>query len=266
MSFIQKVVFNVMKILRLSFCFFLLSLSFVENALAQSKTCEIKFRVQTYPPFSIQNADGSWGGLDMEYAKLMADEAGCTITPIQVPWGRGLEMLRVGGLDMMVNVTRNAEREDKYYFIGPQRIELIRLMGIKGAIEPIDTWEKLAATEARYMRQIGAYYGEQFEQLVADKTRFKGELIELPDNQIRLQLLQKNRVAGVFTEELYADHSTASIEQPELLIKHPLIIQNTPVYYAFSKQSVSETQIKQFREIFERLSKTKQYKALGQGR
>ena len=116
------------------------------------------------------------------------------------------------------------------------------------------------------MRQIGAYYGEQFEQLVADKMRFKGELLELPDNQIRLQLLQKNRVAGVFTEELYANYSTANIAQPELLIKHPLIIQNTPVYYAFSKQSISEAQIKQFHEIFERLSQTKQYKALGQGR
>lgn len=171
-------------------------------------------------------------------------------------------MLRVGSLDLMVNVTKNPEREKLYYFVGPQRIENIRLMGLKGAIEPIDSWEKLGQSEARFMRQIGAYYGAEFEQFISDKTRFKGELMELSDNRIRLKLLQKNRVAGVFTEELYADYSLANVAQPELFIKHPLIIQTTPVYYAFSKASVSEQQIAQIRAAFQVLSKTKQYKAL----
>lgn len=235
------------------------------SVLSYATACELKFRVQPYPPFSVQHADGTWGGLDMDYAKLLANQAGCEIVPVKAPWGRGLEMLRVGSLDLMVNVTKNPAREKLYYFVGPQRIERIRLMGIKGAIEPIDSWEKLANTQARFMRQIGAYYGDHFEQLIADKNRFKGELIELSDNRIRLKLLQKNRVAGVFTEELYADYSAANIAQPDLLYKHPLIIQNTPVYFAFSKQSTSEQQIAKIRAAFDIVSKTTQYKALGLG-
>jgi len=227
--------------------------------------CEIKFRVQPYPPFSIQNADGSWGGLDMDYAKMLLNKIECQIKPVRVPWGRGLEMLRVGSLDLMVNVTKTPEREKNYYFVGPQRVEKIRLIGLKDGIEPIDSWAKLANTEARYMRQIGAFYGDRFEQLIADSERFKGELIELPDNRIRLRLLQKHRVMGVFSEELYADHSAANLAQPDLLFKHPLIIQQTPVYFAFSKFSVSEQQINKIRAAFSAISQTKQYKAVGQG-
>jgi len=217
--------------------------------------CEIKFRVQTYPPFSMENSQGQWHGLDIDYADALVQQSGCTLVPVKAPWGRGLELLKKGDIDLMVNVTKNPERAQHYYFFGPQRIERIRLFGIKGASQSIDSWDKLANSKLTYMRQIGAYFGERFENLMTKKGGgFQGKLIELPDNQIRMQLLQRRRVAGFFTEELYADYTRLGMENPSLLHKHPLVIHQQPVYYAFSKASISKAQIAKIRLAYQALA------------
>jgi polar amino acid transport system substrate-binding protein len=228
----------------------------------QANACEMKFRVQAYPPFAMQGSQGGWHGLDLDYANALLKQANCDIKTIHAPWGRGLELLKTGGIDLMVNVSKNPEREKHFHFVGPQRLENIRLLGKKGAGEPIDSWAKLAAAKGTFMRQIGSYFGERFELTMGKGSAFAGQLVELPNNQIRLALLERGRVSGFFSEDIYANYVRSKMEKPGELYKHPLVIHSNPVYYAFSKASVDEKQIKHLRKAFKVLSQTEHFKKL----
>ena len=91
----------------LALCFFYSSLF---GFSLQANACEMKVRVQAYPPFAMQDPHGGWYGLDLDYAKVLLKQLNCDIKVIDAPWGRGLEMLKTGDIDLMVNVTKNPER------------------------------------------------------------------------------------------------------------------------------------------------------------
>lgn len=232
------------------------------GAALQANACEMKFRVQAYPPFAMQDSHGEWYGLDLDYANALVKQLNCDIKILDAPWGRGLEMLKTGDIDFMVNVTKNPEREKHFHFVGPQRIESIYLLSKKGAFEPIDNWAKLAVAKGNFMRQIGSYFGEEFEQSMGKGSRFGRQLVELPNNQIRLALLEKGRVVGFFTDEIYADYMRSKMQKSDELFKHPLVIHSNQVYYAFSKKSVDDKQIKHIRKAFEVLAQSQSFQRL----
>lgn len=183
----------------------------------------------------------------------------CEMAIIVAPWARGLKMLKAGTVDFMVNMSKTSAREQHYYFVGPHRIENIRLLAKKGALEPITTLTQLTASKAYVMRQKGSYFGKRFEQIVSAKAV---KLLELPNNNIRMDLLLKGRIDGFLADENYINSVIKDIPQSDQLLIHPLVINSNPVYYAFSKASVSAAQIDKIRQAFRVLSKTKAYQAI----
>lgn len=225
-------------------------------------SCHFNVRTFVFPPFAYKDQHGHWSGIDVEYTKMLLDQARCRYTFIEAPWGRGLEMMRTGQVDMMLNVTRLKEREKYLHFVGPQRLEILRFVSKKDGIDDISQWDQLAQVEGTLMRQRGTFIGERFEQLLRDYQTVKSQLMFLPNTVARIDLIRKGRTVGFFAEQTYLLHAFATNSDYSILKLHPLVINQTPVYFAFSKESVTITQLAKLQKAYSELYKLKKIQAV----
>lgn len=226
--------------------------------------CQLKIRTYPFAPLAVQNKDRSWSGVDIGYAKAFAKALGCKPKFVVAPWARSLALLKNGDIDMMVNVTKSAKRENDYYFIGPQRHETIRLVSVEGAFEKVDSWQDFATLDVVLMRQKGSLFDPGFEKSLKQNFRLKANLVELSSNEIRMSLLKKNRIDGTFVDEFILRYRLKTDKTLPPLTVHPLVMSRIPVYFAFSKKNFTPEQIDEFRHTFEWFSNTEKYQMLGE--
>ncbi|MFT4929406.1 MAG: polar amino acid transport system substrate-binding protein [Phenylobacterium sp.] len=204
------------------YCCYLLILMCL-NTVANS--CELTVRTYIFPPLAMKDKDNQWQGMDIETTKALLDMAGCRFSFIDMPWARGLRMVKQGQIDAILNVTKTKERAEYLYFVGPQRYEEVRFVSKKGLFAKVKTWQQLEGLEATLMRQQGTFKGERLAQLFAGMMYLS--------NQIR-------------TNPAFA-----------VVEIHPLVINKDPVYFAFSKASMSSEDMKKIYAAYDQLAKAK---------
>ncbi|WP_234401216.1 substrate-binding periplasmic protein [Pseudoalteromonas sp. T1lg23B] len=229
----------------------LLLLSCVLNA--STPHCEFIVRFENYSAQSQQDAQMRWHGLDVDFAKSLLQEMDCGYRFVSVPWGRALKMLELGEIDLMLSVSKTAQRMRFAYFIGPQRMENIVFATNTKRPFYVQSLEQLFSLAMPVAIQRGAYYGEAFEKRMKQEVDSEDKFTYVPDNQRKLHLLRHGRISG-FLEEKYniiyqVQHNPDFIE----IEIAPLVVNSEPVYIAVSKESVSRAQIEQLKEAFERL-------------
>lgn len=224
-------------------------------------SCEIKMRAFSLPPLAIKQ-NGKWSGLDIDYGQLLADELRCKLVFVEVPWARGLRLLESGDIDFMVNVTKTEVRKEQYYFIGPQRIETIRLVSKKDHFPLVKSWDQFDQLSISMMRQRGSFLGNRLDLAIKRNTKLKQKLVELPNNDIRIDILLKDRVEAFLVDELFISHLGEDIKNQ--LDVHPLVINQSPVYYAFSKRNTDSHKLKTIEYAFTNLIKSEKFKIITQ--
>ncbi|MBE1301387.1 MAG: transporter substrate-binding domain-containing protein [Alteromonadaceae bacterium] len=242
--------------MRLIFTFFVSLFSCLSQA------CELAVQIVEYPPLAYRNVQGNWEGLNKLYVDALLNEAGCTYKFIETPFARGLQMVDSGQLDMVIDVSRTPEREAKYHFIGPQRIETILLVGRKKAIPTIVTWNDMQSLDARLVRQRGSFYGSKLEEVLLTNKRLHWRVEAIADNKTILQLVINEKADAFFLESSHWQYLKKDNSIKDKLEVHPLIINAEPVYYALSKTSVSEQLIQKLNAAFVELTKDNSLKAM----
>lgn len=219
--------------------------------------CYFKMRSYEFAPYAIKTDDGNWTGSDHEYAQALMAHIDCQYMVAEAPWARGLDMLKVGKMDLMLEVSKNPKRAQYFHFVGPQRMETMVLATRKGKYPAITQWQQLHRLDAVLMRQKGSYYGEKFEQVLAQNPRLKSQFVELTNSEVRLILLQKGRIDGFLVDEIYLNYLLKTNKQAQQLIqKNPLVIHQSPVYFAFSKASVDNLMLERIQHGFKQLQAT----------
>ncbi|KZN42196.1 MULTISPECIES: substrate-binding periplasmic protein [Pseudoalteromonas] len=213
-------------------------------------------RFENYAAQSRLDEEKGWHGMDVDFAKALLDEAGCSYKFVSIPWGRSLKMLEAGNIDLVLSVTQTEERTKFAHFVGPQRMETIVFAMNAERLFDVETMEDLFSLPVPVAIQQGAFYGPRFTQRYEKQLNKGTQFIFVPDNQTKLSLLKHGRIAG-FLEEKFNIIFQSTNHPDFMTIKiAPLIINQSPVYYAFSKKSVSEKQLKQLTEAFSSLNKS----------
>ncbi len=82
-----------------------------------------KIRVTNIPPLYFQNESDQWTGLTVDLANVLLNEAGCKADFEAISWARSLNLIKTGGIDMMMNLSKTDYRKKFIHFIGPQSNE-----------------------------------------------------------------------------------------------------------------------------------------------
>lgn len=225
-------------------------LVFFSSIIQYSEACELKIRIMHYPPIAIKQLDNTWQGMDKDYSQLLLKHIKCSANYIEMPFSRGLRMLELGQIDMMLNMTKTAQREVLYYFIGPYRQETLSLITHK-SIPDIKNWQQLINISGFIAIQRGVYYGKQFNNLLEKNKKFAEKLIYVAENQARIGLVIKERAIGFFEETSYLNYQIKNNPQFTDMKVHNIRIQTSPVYMAISKKTFDLHQAQKLQKSLE---------------
>lgn len=203
-----------------------------------SFACDLKVRFENYNDVNANSL--VWYGIDVDYAKALLNAANCRYEFVSTPWGRSLSMLESGEIDLVLGVTKTKEREQFAYFIGPQRIETIVLVTTKKTPVEISSIRDLTHLEKPVAVHRGAYYGEEFSQMMRKLGKADRRFITVEDNQTKINLLKKGKIIGFLEEKGSMQYQIMHNPDFHDLQVTSFVIHSTPVYYAFSKKSISK--------------------------
>jgi polar amino acid transport system substrate-binding protein len=217
--------------------------------------CELMVRFEQYPPQAYMDDDQQWHGMDVDFAKALLDEAGCSYHFVRIPWGRALGMLEHGKLDMMLSVSKNPQRQQFAHFLGPQRQENIVLVSLTSSPITMSKFNNLETFDKPIAIQQGAYYGKKFAELLARDSKENSHFITIPNSEAKLSLLRKGRVSGVIEEKLNILYEIKNNSQFGDTVVYPVVIHVNPVYYAFSQASIKPALLTKLSKAFDILQK-----------
>lgn len=213
--------------------------------------CELTVRLEAYAAQS-HLKENVWHGIDVELVTALLNEAKCQYSFIDLPWGRSLKLLESGDIDLMLSVSKTSPRENFAYFIGPQRTETI-IFASHSSTTAISSLDELFAQTKPFAIQRGAFYGTEFNNKLNQLDHFSANIITVTDNHTKLELLRSNRISGYLEAKLNVLFEIENVPELRNLQIHPVVINQAPVYFAISKNSVSKEQISQLETAFNKL-------------
>ncbi|TMO56406.1 substrate-binding periplasmic protein [Pseudoalteromonas phenolica] len=217
-------------------------------------SCELVVRVEDYAAQSYRDENMQWQGIDIELTKALLNQAGCTYRFVPVPWGRALKMLEMGKLDVMLSVSKTEKRTQFAHFIGPQRIEKIRIVSKANPSIILTSLSDVLNTPLPLGIQEGAYYGESFTRFTQSLGTPDKYFFKVSNNDTKLSLLTKGRIFGFLEEQLNIEYEIRHQLTPKDVFIHPVIVNQAPVYFAFSKASISKEQLNSIERAFNHLT------------
>jgi len=217
-----------------------------------ANSCTITVRLEQFTSQAVKLNNNQWQGLDIELIAALLDEVNCTFEIIELPWARAIAMLKTGELDMMLNMSKTAEREAQFQFIGPVNEELIVLATLRDKPVVMNSFKDILKLEKPIALQRGAYYGQEIADLLAQE-KYKDKFIQVIGNKTKIELLKMGRISGFFEAKQNILFSVKSDEDFKNVWYHPFVIHHNYVYYAFSKTSVSGELLEKLRLAHKRL-------------
>lgn len=218
----------------------------------RSLSCQVTLGLEDFSPQSEKVSDSSWQGRDLELIEKFLTLAGCSFDIVELPWARGLSLLTTGEIDMMINVTKTPQRAEVFHFIGPINYEVIVLASKKDEILSLERADDLLKLDKPVAIQRGAYYGETVSQLIAT-TKGHEQFIEVTDNETKMALMKSGRIAGFLEAKRNLTLGPQLKPRYEGVWFQPLILHQTDVHYAFSKQSISPQLLNKLQLAYQQL-------------
>ena len=210
--------------------------------------CEVSLRWDDDPPYSMQLADGSIGGIYVDSTRAVLGELGCTTRLVRLPWARALRELEYGRLDVLPGAFRKPEREVYAHFSGAivESSRNILFMRHDAAERwPVTNLLQLRDTPFRLGAQIDVSYGPDYQTLLQDAAF--AERVEFNAARSNLwRMVAKGRVDGVIADEHTGQYELLQLGLDELIQPTAVVVSSGAAEVAFSKKSVQPEFVQRF--------------------
>lgn len=229
--------------------------------------CQWRFAAENdFPPHLIKLNDQQWRGQSVELLQALADKVGCSIQFVSSPWIRSLVQLKTGELDVISHLSKTSDREKEYYFLGPHHIEGIWLIGRAEQFKNVSTLTDTLAMDPKPRIAVlnGAYYGETFARTRRD-ANFATQLVPISSIQDKLALLNADRVDAILEDSSVLRYWQQHKAKNAALYQPILLVYQAPVYFGFSKKSISPEQFAQLQQAWQQLVDTQVVQQIQQG-
>ena len=231
---------------------FSLLVLFVLTANAHCRTGRIIMRVIDFRPQYFQDEDGTWTGLAVELARVLANEAGVALEFQPLPWKRALAYMKNGRIDLMTNLSLTEGRRAYISFIGPMRDETMVLVVPEETDYNIRGLDDLKLLPRKIGIEDNAFYGSAFNAKYNSDPHFAARFDPVVRAELNIAKLIRGRLSG-FIEDRYSASGKIKNDIRYARLKiHPFFINQDWVYFGFSKQSVPKERLGLFQDAFAR--------------
>jgi polar amino acid transport system substrate-binding protein len=216
----------------------------------------MKMTIEQWPPYIYTDAQGKAAGLDIELAKAIFKEAGCTLEiGAEVPRKRRQYMFSKGEIDIMLAASKTPEREAFSYFTSPYRNESVSLFTSPKKLEKyqdIDSFATVLKQRITLLAPNAGWYGDDY------KTHYfwlnEANLLSPFESFTQaIKMFEVNRA------ELLMGDTGALVHEAKLknvpLAALPKLVVNDNVRLMLNKKSTTEADLKTLNAAMARLEK-----------
>lgn len=220
------------------------------SSVAQAE-CSLSVGWEPWEPYQYKEGE-TLTGLDVELVSAIFTRAGCTLTFVEAPWARLLNLVEHGKVALAMGASHNQEREAYAYFSKPYRSESMRLFVRKGeaANFTFNTLNELAKTPFKLGVIRGYYYGETFKELM-NNADFKKQVLEADGEEENYTKLIKGRIDGFVSDPFVTTSGLRKAGISDQIEMHQAVIHDNDIYVIFSKKATSQEQVAQFNQALE---------------
>lgn len=221
----------------------------------KAERCKTGLRVHSSEVLAGKAADAV--NVDHLILRAIVNEAGCRLQPIDT---RGTnahrqQLLRDGALEIITVASYRPERDSYAWFSPAYRNEQIRLFipSYRADEIRVDSIDTLRELPWRIIATQSYHFGAAFEA-IRDELRARGKLVEIDDTRagVRLLLAGAQRGDMLIDEVILVRNQLGSRDNRVTML--PLVAAEDPVYFMFSKRTVSEGLFRELNAAFERLN------------
>ena len=162
------------------FCLIFLALASPASAAKLFLTTEV------YPPYNLQNSDGSVAGVYIDQLRIVLDETGTDYEVTVMPWARAIALATTQAMHCVFAAARTPERENLFKWVAPIHSDRNILVARRTAEIDVSSLE-----DARKYR-VGTQRGDYTEALL-EKLGFP-QLDVSADFQLTLHKLKAGRI------------------------------------------------------------------------
>jgi polar amino acid transport system substrate-binding protein len=223
-----------------SVCLAWAAVALVPLQVLAAEPCTLRVGWEPYAPFTFADEKGEATGADIDLIAAVAEEVGCTVVPVQLPWARIVKEVEQGTLDMSTSTSRTPERAQWALFSQPYRETEIAIYVRRGEI-PRFALQELADIPEQQLRLgviVDYYYGEALAEAAAD-PEFAAWIDGAPDYQTNIRKLVTGRIDGFLVEDVAViEAELARMGMSERVERYPLRIPGEKLHFMFSRKTI----------------------------
>jgi len=146
--------------------------------------------------------------------------------------------MRLGQVDMMLNLTIEPSRKKYINFIGPQTLETVVFVTLQSPSISINHLKEIKNLKKPVSVTLGVYYGEEFKQLMQNDPEFKQNIVVVKETEKSALLLAANRISGFLTSKIIYNYKVNTDPKYSRFKIDDIIIYSTPIYMVFLKNQL----------------------------
>lgn len=221
----------------------------ITHSSVKTNECVISFAVSNdFPPFHSLYDEQQWHGITVDLAYALAENAGCELEILNIPWIRALDMLKKGKLSMMPHITAKPSGEKAMHFVGPMALEQIVFITRSNLAVKVQEPADLAHFPGLIGKNLGTEYSNEIERLVKG-AKVRELIVETVSDANKIEMFQLHRLCGIFEERAVAEHfSHNNILDPKQY-QISLTYTPTPVYFGLSV-AIEEAMLNRLRQAW----------------
>jgi polar amino acid transport system substrate-binding protein len=205
-----------------------------------AEPCTLRVGWEPYAPYTFADDKGEATGADIDLINAIADEIGCSIVPVELPWARIVKEVEQGTLDVSTSTSWTPEREQWALFSEPYRETEVAIYVRRGEI-PRFALQELADVPAQKLRLgviVDYYYGEALAEAANDPA-FAAWVDGAPDYATNIRKLLSGRIDGFLVEDISVmEAEVERMGMSERVERYPLRIPGEKLRFMFSRKTV----------------------------
>ncbi|MFB9241615.1 transporter substrate-binding domain-containing protein [Massilia antarctica] len=234
-------------------------------ASAQARACSRPLNMvsEEWPPYSFTNEDNLQTGLDMDMAKAILKEAGCTlVTAPPLPTVRRMLLFERGDFNLMLAATDTPERRRFARFSDAYRNETVALFVLArdyARYAAIGGMAALARGESAVLVPRVGWYGTDFAH-AAPGLRASGRLFDFGTFEQGVRMLGAGRAPLIMGDRAAVLYEAQ--RQKLVLRQLPFVVHQAPVHLMLSRASTTQDDLARVNAAIARLEKNGTLQAL----
>jgi polar amino acid transport system substrate-binding protein len=197
-----------------------------------------------WPPFDMPSPDGATG-INPDILRAVADRLDCQVTFHKRPWGRLLDELRDGDLDVTGAAHRTADRR-AYARFSKRYMPYTAALFVDSAENGGYAGLRAFLARGHSLAVIRGYtYGGQTDDILA-RPAYSGQVFRMYSADESVRAVTHDRVAGMLGNPKVVRYFARKQDAAEAIRRTDVVVQNTPVHFMFSRSSVSADFVARF--------------------